>query len=239
MTTEAPPFAPTARTTFGRKAMRGAHDRASIDAVLDAAMICQIGYVVDGQPRVLPTIYWRDGDFVYWHGSRAAGPARTMAGEEVCFTVTLLDALVLATSAFAHSANYRSVMAFGRAEEVTAEAQKATALKAMIDRIYPGRWSQIRPPTRAELAATAVFRLALTEASAKGRTGPPLDIKPHPKAPAWTGIIPLKMQAGDPELAGVLEPQAEWPRPRSGWWGDFFRSSRRRPGSRTSRRIRW
>jgi hypothetical protein len=211
MTTEAPTLTPTARTTFGRKAMRGAHDRASIDAVLDAAMICQIGYVVDGQPRVLPTIFWRDGGFVYWHGSRAGGPAKAMPGAEVCFTVTLLDALILAKSAFAHSANYRSVMAYGRAQEVTAEAEKAKALKAMIDKIHPGRWSQIRPPSRAELAATVVLRLELSEASAKARTGPPLDIKPDPKAPAWTGVIPLRLLAGEPELVGVLEPEASEP----------------------------
>ncbi|HEX4098719.1 MAG TPA: pyridoxamine 5'-phosphate oxidase family protein, partial [Caulobacteraceae bacterium] len=206
-----PALAPTVRTSFGRKAMRGAYELAAINAVLDAAMICQIGYVADGQPKVLPTIFWREGDAVYWHGSRESGAIKAMAGAEVCFTVTLLDALVLAKSAFAHSANYRSVMAYGRSEPISGEAEKATALKAMIGRIHPGRWPQIRPPSRAELAATSVLRLALTEATAKSRTGPPLDIKPDPKAPAWTGVIPLKTHVGEPELVGILEPDAEGP----------------------------
>ena len=206
MTTEAPALAPTARTTLNRRTYRGAHDLAAIAAVLDAGMICQIGFVLDGGPRVLPTIYWREGEAVYWHGSRESGALKAMTGAEVCLTVTLLDGLVLAKSAFAHSANYRSVMAFGRAEAIVGDAEKLSALKAMMDRLYPGRWETIRPPSRAELAATSVLRLALTEASAKARTGPPLDIKPDPRAPAWTGVIPLSLQAAEPALVGELEP---------------------------------
>ena len=196
-----PPALPTSRTRLNRRPQRGAHDHASVAAILDAGVICQIGYLIDGEPRVLPTVYWRTGEAVYWHGSRESGALKAMAGAQVCFTLTLLDGLVLAKSAFHHSANYRSVMAFGRAEVVTREADKDAALHAMLERLYPGRWQAIRAPSRAELAATTVLRLPLSEASAKARTGPPIDAEADLRQPGWAGVIPVRLQAGPPQRA--------------------------------------
>ena len=195
------PAPPTPRTVLKRTPDRGAHDRASVTAILDAGVICQIGYLMDGEPRVLPTVYWRAGEAVYWHGARESGALKAMAGAQVCFTLTLLDGLVLAKSAFHHSANYRSVMAFGRAEMVAKETDKAGALRAMLERLYPRRWKGVRAPSRAELAATTVLRLGLDEASAKARTGPPIDAKADLRQPGWAGVIPVSMQAGDPQRA--------------------------------------
>jgi len=206
MSTDAPILEPTPRTTLKRRPQRGAYGRAAIDAVLDAGTICQIGYLSDGEPRVLPTLYWRTGEAVYWHGARESGALLAMIGREVCFTVTLLDGLVLARSAFHHSANYRSVMAFGQAQALEDEAAKLAALRAMLDRLYPGRWPQVRAPSRAELAATHVLRLAITEASAKVRDAPPLDAKGDLDQPGWAGVIPLSLRAGDPVAAADLRP---------------------------------
>ncbi len=206
MTTEAPLPAPTARTTFHRRPQRGAHDRASVDAVLDAGVVGQIGYLMEGEPRVLPTLYWRTGDHLYWHGSRESRALLAMAGREVCFSVTLLDGLVMARSAFHHSANYRSVIAFGPAETVTGEAAKLAASRALLDRLYPGRWDQVRAPSRAELAATLFLRLPLTEASAKARTGPPIDAPRDLSQPGWAGVIPVSLGTGTPEPAADLRP---------------------------------
>ena len=200
MSTQAPAL-PTPRTTLNRTPDRGAHDRAGVAAILDAGVICQIGYLMDGEPRVLPTVCWRTGQAVYWHGARESGALKAMAGAQVCFTLTLLDGLVLAKSAFHHSANYRSVIAFGRAEVVAKETDKAAALHAMLERLYPGRWQGIRAPSRAELAATTVLRLALDEASAKARTGPPIDAKADLRQAGWAGVIPVSLRAGSPERA--------------------------------------
>ena len=171
MSSDATLLEPTERTTLHRVPERGTYERAAIDAILDAGAICQVGYVMDGEPRVLPTVYWRTGAAVYWHGSRESQALLAMAGREVCFTVTLLDGLVMARSAFHHSANYRAVMAFGRAEAIDEEVEKLQAYREMFDRLYPGRWTQIRKPSRAELHATLVMKLELTEASAKVRVG--------------------------------------------------------------------
>ena len=196
--------APTARTALLRRPERGAHGAQDIKAVLDAGVICQIGYALDGQPRVLPTIYWRSEDAVYWHGSRESRALQAMIGQEVCFTVTLLDGLVLARSAFHHSANYRAVMAFGRPQCVDEGADKLAAFQAMLDRLYPGRWASIRAPSRAEMAATHLLRLELSEASAKARALPPIDSKGDLAQPGWAGVIPLSMQAGEPASAPDL-----------------------------------
>ena len=200
MSTQAPAL-PTPRTTLNRTPDRGAHDRASVTAILDAGVICQIGYLMDGEPRVLPTVYWRAGEAVYWHGARESGALKAMAGAQVCFTLTLVDGLVLAQSAFHHSANYRSVMAFGRAEVVGKETDKAVAVHTMLERLYPGRWGEIRAPSRAELAATTVLRLELSEASAKARGGPPIDARADLRQPGWAGVIPVTLHAGAPERA--------------------------------------
>ena len=196
--------APTARTALHRLPERGAHGAQDLNAILDAGVICQIGYALEGEPRVLPTVYWRAGNAVYWHGSRESRALLAMIGQEVCFTVTLLDGLVLARSAFHHSANYRSVMAFGRAQCVEDAADKLAAFRAMLDRLYPGRWASIRAPSRAEMAATHVLRLELSEASAKARAMPPVDSKADLAQPGWAGVIPLSIMAGDPVPAPDL-----------------------------------
>ena len=206
MSTEATTLEPTERTTLRRRPQRGSYERAVLNDILDAGVICQIGYVMDGEPRVLPTVFWRTGEAVYWHGARESRALLAMAGHEVCFTVTLLDALVLARSAFHHSANYRAVMAFGRADSIEDEVEKLAAYREMFDRIYPGRWSDIRKPSRAELAATLVLRLELTEASAKVRTGPPIDSKGDLRQPAWAGVVPVGMRFGSAVPADDLRP---------------------------------
>ena len=189
-------YAPTARTTLKRRPQRGRHDKAGVHAMLDAGVVCQIGYVDDGCPKVLATVFWRTGEQVFWHGARQNGALKAMAGARVCFTVTHLDGLVLARAAFKHSANYRSVMAFGAARLIEAPAQKRAALQAMIERLYPGRWATIRPPTEVELAAVSVLSLDLKEVSAKQREGPPLDADEDLDIPVWAGVAPLSLQAG-------------------------------------------
>lgn len=204
-----PPALPTSRTRLNRRPQRGAHDHARVAAILDAGVICQIGYLMDGEPRVLPTVYWPTGEAVYWHGSRESGALKAMAGAQVCFTLTLLDGLVLAKSAFHHSANYRSVMVFGRAEIIEDVVSQMAAYREMFDRLYPGRWPHIRGPSRAELAATMVLKLELTEVSAKARTHGPVDAKGDLRQPAWAGVIPLSLQPGEPRPAEDLRPGGE------------------------------
>jgi nitroimidazol reductase NimA-like FMN-containing flavoprotein (pyridoxamine 5'-phosphate oxidase superfamily) len=205
---------PSDRTRVRRMPTRGAYDRAAIDAILDAGLMCHVAYVVDGQPYVTPTAHWRDGDHVYWHGSSASRMLRTqVGGAPVCLTVSLLDGLVLARSGFHHSMNYRSVMALGQAEQVQETDAKLHALKAFMDRLVPGRWEQLRPPTTQELKATTILRLALDEASAKIRTGPPVDDEEDYALPVWAGVLPLTLSAGapiaDPRMApGTALPDA-------------------------------
>ncbi len=205
MTTEAPTLAPTERTTLHRRPNRGGHGLAEIDAILDAGVICQIGYQMDGDPRVLPTLYWRMGEAVYWHGARESRALLAMVGHQICFSVTLLDGLVLARSAFHHSANYRSVIAFGGPEALPEGPEKTAAFKGMIDRLYPGRWDQIRAPSRAEMHATHVLRLKLTEASAKTRAMGPVDSQGDLAQPGWAGVIPLSLTPGEPAVADDLK----------------------------------
>ena len=196
----------SARTRLRRRPQRAHYDRPTVHAILDSGALCQIGYVDAGQPLVLATIYWRDGERVYWHGSRQSRALLAMAGAQVCFTVSHLDGLVLARSAFRHSANYRAVMAFGTAVAVEAKPQKLAALKAMIERLYPGRWSQIRPPSEAELASSTVLCLELDEVSAKVRAEPPLDVESDLVLPVWSGVAPLKVCPGPLEPCARLTP---------------------------------
>lgn len=178
---------------------RGAYDPETVHAILDAGVLCHVGYLVEGQPYVTPTAYWREGDHVYWHGSSASRMLRTQAGGvDVCFTVSLLDGLVLARSGFHHSMNYRSVMALGRAELIDGSDAKLCALKAFTDRLMPGRWEELRAPTGQELKATTILRLPLHEASAKVRTGPPVDDEADYALPVWAGVLPLSLVAGSP-----------------------------------------
>jgi len=214
-TTETPrpvDFPPTEKTRVKRLYQRACYDRETVHAVLDAGLMCHVGYVIDGQPYVTPTAYWRDGDRVYWHGSSASRMLRQLKqGVPVCFTVALLDGLVLARSGFHSSINYRSVMAFGVAEQVTGEAEKLAALEAFSERLTPGRWAELRPATKQEVKATSVMSLQLDEVVAKVRNGPPSDDEEDYSLGVWAGEVPLRQvvdpPVDDPRLsAGIKAP---------------------------------
>ncbi len=189
----------TDRTKVKRLPARGAYDRETIYSILDAGFICHVGFVVEGQPYVIPTGYARIGDHLYIHGSAASRMLRNLAaGVEVCVTVTHVDGLVLARSAFHHSINYRSVVVLGRAELVTDADEKYTALEAFTEHIIPGRWPEIRWPNELEMKATSVLRLPIVEASAKIRTGDPKDDEEDYAMNVWAGVVPLETFAGEP-----------------------------------------
>src|SRR5713226_4818503 len=189
----------TDRTRIRRLPERGNYDRATIDAILDEALICHVGFVVEGRPVVIPTIHARIGDHLYFHGSPAAGMLRTLrGGVDACVTVTLLDGLVLARSAFHHSMNYRSVVVFGKAEEVVEREEKRRVLTALVEHVCRGRSADARGPNEKELKQTLVLRLLIHEASAKIRTGPPGDEPEDYSLPIWAGIVPLSLTPGAP-----------------------------------------
>lgn len=192
-------FTPTSRTQVRRLPARGRYDSDTIYKILDEGFFCHVGFVIDGQPFVIPTGYARVGDAVYLHGSAASRMLRTIAqGVQVCVTVTLVDGLVLARSAFHHSMNYRSVVILGMAHAVEDPAEKKCALEAFTNHIVPGRWDAVRPVRDLELKATAVLKLSLEEASAKIRTGPPKDEPEDYELPIWAGVLPLTLKAGEP-----------------------------------------
>jgi hypothetical protein len=186
-------LAASPRTTLRRLPQRGSHARADIHRILDDGLVCHVGFVVDGQPYVIPTIYARVDERLYIHGSAASRMLRTLAdGVEVCVTVTLLDGVVLARSAFHHSVNYRSVVVLGRATPVGDPEEKLMALRAVTEHVVPGRWDNVRSPNPQELKATLVLTLSITEASAKTRSGPPLDDEHDYGLPVWAGELPLQ-----------------------------------------------
>lgn len=192
-------FPETDRTKLKRLPKRGHFDRETIYAILDEGFICHVGFAVNGQPFVIPTGYARADDKLYIHGSQASRMLRTLAGGlDACVTVTILDGLVLARSAFHHSMNYRSVVVFGRATIVDDPAEKLAALVSLSEHIIRGRWADVREPNEQELRATTVLCLPLAESSAKVRTGPPLDDEEDYALPMWAGVIPLKLVAGAP-----------------------------------------
>ncbi len=192
-------FTKTARTALKRLPQRGAFDRESINQILDEGFICHVAFTVDGQPFVIPTGYARAGDRLFIHGSQASRMLRTLGqGIEVCLTVTLIDGLVLARSAFHHSMNYRSVVVFGNARVVDDPDEKLGALRALSEHMIPGRWDDVREPNERELQSTTVLSLPLDEASAKVRTGPPLDDEEDYALPVWAGVIPLRLVADAP-----------------------------------------
>jgi uncharacterized protein len=201
----------------------GRYDRATVDAILDAALICHLGFVHDGQPFVIPTLHARVGDDVYVHGSAASRTLRAMSdGIDACLTATLLDGIVLARSVFEHSVNYRSVVVLGRATAVDSADEKLAALEAFSEKLLPGRWADARRPIAKELKATSVLKLPLDEASAKVRVGPPDDgDSPDAELDIWAGVIPLVVQALPPEPDPSLRPGIPVP----GYARDF-----RRPG---------
>jgi uncharacterized protein len=199
------PFHPTAKTTLKRLPKRGLFDREAVYKILDEGFICHVGFVADEQPFVIPTGYARVDDTLYIHGSAASRMLRALAaGIDVCVTVTLIDGLVLARSAFHHSVNYRSVVILGQARIVESNPEKMVALEAFTEQVVPGRWAEIRWPNDQELKATLVLALPLEEASAKVRTGPPLDDEEDMSQPVWAGVVPLSLTAAAPITAPDL-----------------------------------
>mgnify|MGYP003592217201 FL=1 len=201
---------PTKKTTLKRIPKRGNFDRDVINSILDEAFICHVGFVADGQPYVIPTAYGRVGNDLYVHGSSASRLMRSLAdGIDICVTVTLIDGLVLARSAFHHSINYRSIVIIGNAEMVTGDEEKIKALEAFTEHLIPGRWNDVRPPTDLELKATIVLRLPISEASAKMRTGDPVDDEADYSLNVWAGVLPLALKAGEPIPDARLNPDIE------------------------------
>ena len=191
-------FKPTERTTLKRLPKRAEYDRGEVYEILDEAFICHVGFVSNNQPFVIPTSYGRVGDRLYIHGSAASRMLRAVGeGVDVCVTVTLVDGLVLARSAFHHSMNYRSVVVFGRASVVEDAEEKTEALRALTEHIVPGRWAEVRWPNESEMKATTVLSLPLTEASAKVRTGPPIDDEEDYALNVWAGVLPLRLAIGE------------------------------------------
>ncbi|HEY9626256.1 MAG TPA: pyridoxamine 5'-phosphate oxidase family protein [Coleofasciculaceae cyanobacterium] len=202
----------TQRSQIRRLPQRGEYDRATIHQILDEGLICHVGFAVETQPFVIPTAYGRVGDRLYIHGSPASRMLRTLKESvEVCVTVTLLDGLVLARSAFHHSMNYRSVVIFGAATIVQDAAEKLAALKAFTEHVVPGSWSTVRLPTPQEVAGTLVLSLPLTEASAKIRTGAPVDDEADYALPIWAGELPLRLVAQSPVPDPRLSPEIQPP----------------------------
>ena len=206
----------TERTRERRLPERAAYERATVKCYLDEGFLCHVGFVAGGQPYVIPTGYARVGETVYLHGSTGSRLG-LRPGMDVCVTVTLLDGLVLARSAFHHSMNYRSVMALGRTRAVRDPEEKETALRALVEHIVPGRSDAVRGADRRELAATAVLALPLDEVSAKVRTGPPKDDDPDYDLPIWAGVLPVSLTPGDPVADPVLDPSVPTPEHVATW----------------------
>jgi len=189
----------TETTRVKRLAKRGAYDRDTVHAILDEAMVCHVALVVDGRPRVLPTLHWRMGERLFIHGNSKNGLFQAIRqGAEASVAVTLIDGWVLARSAFHHSVNYRSVMVVGRFEEITDPDELFVAYEAMMDKMHPGRWDQVRWPNEVELKQTSVMAMDLVEVSAKTRSGPPGDEPEDYDLPVWAGVVPLKLVRGEP-----------------------------------------
>jgi uncharacterized protein len=190
---------PTARTRVVREPERGVYDRDTVYRILDEGFLCHVGFMLDGQPFVIPTSYGRKDANLYIHGSAASRMLRQMKeGVAVCVTVTLLDGLVLARSIFNHSMNYRSVVVLGKATLVDEAEEKLAALRVLSEHILPGRWDDVRQPNERELKATSVLRVPIEEFSAKVRTGPPIDDPEDMEFPTWAGVLPLNIKAGTP-----------------------------------------
>lgn len=197
------------RTRVKREPHRGRYDRETIDAILDEALVSHLGFAVDGQPFVIPTLHARVGDLVYVHGSAASRMLRELdGGTPVCLTATLFDGLVLAKSVFNHSVDYRCAVVFGRATHVPEGEEKVAALRALTEQLAPGRWEEARQPTEQELKATWILALPIDEASAKVRTGPPEEEPGDEDLPVWSGVVPVHLAAGPSEY--------DWRRVRDG-----------------------
>ena len=204
-------LAPSERVRVKRLHERGHYDAATIHQILDAMPICSVGYVFKGSPYVTPTLQWREGGHIYWHGSSASRMLEAVEETEACVTVTIVDGFVLARSAFHHSANYRSVMALGTARKISDKDEKEARLRTFVDKLYPGRWDILRPMNAKEFKATTVMSLPLSEASAKIRTGGPKDDEEDYALPIWAGVLPIHLQTSAPiadalNLPGLAPP---------------------------------
>jgi len=189
----------TRRSELRRIPLRGSHDWDTIGRILDAGFLAHVGFCVEGQPFVIPTLYGREGEKLYLHGSAASRMLRQLeTGIPACVTVTLVDGLVLSRSAFDHSMNYRSVVAFGMAKKILDPVEKIESLRIISEHLIPGRWAEVRGPSESELKATSVLEFSIDEASAKVRTGPPLDNEKDYGSPVWAGVLPLEMRSGTP-----------------------------------------
>jgi nitroimidazol reductase NimA-like FMN-containing flavoprotein (pyridoxamine 5'-phosphate oxidase superfamily) len=208
-THSASPYAPTPRSRVRRHPERAHYDRDTVFAILDAALMCHIGYTIDGLPYVTPTLFWRAGERLYWHGSSASRMLRMQAkGIPVCLTVAHGDGLILARCAFRHSLNYRAVMAFGTASIIDDPAEKEAGLNAFIERLYPGRTSRMRPIAPQELKATSLMGMTIEQASAKIRSGGPLDLEQDYAADCWAGTVPIAQVMGRPIPDPIAPPRA-------------------------------
>ena len=192
----------TDKTRLRRLPERGSYDEATIYGILDAMPMCHVAYLYDGKPAIVPTLQWREDNRVYWHGSTGANSNLHGADTEVCMNVCIFDGLVLARSAFFHSANYRSATIFGEAQAITDHAAKEQHLKTFLEALYPGRWGKLRPVTAKEVRATSVLSLEISEASAKARSGPPGDEEEDYGVNVWAGVLPITQRIG------VAEPDA-------------------------------
>lgn len=203
---------PSKRTKLKRAYKRGDYNLQTIYDILAAAPLCHVSYVMDGKPVVTPTLQWREGNRVYWHGSAASRLIKKTEGTDVCLAVSILDGMVMARSAFHHSANYRSVMLFGQATKIEDAAAKEASLKYMMDTMFPGRWETLRPMLNKERKATTVLSMPIDEASAKVRSGPPIDDAEDYSLPIWAGVIPITTHMGnlqpDPlNIDGMIAPE--------------------------------
>lgn len=207
-----PDTAITNRTRVKRMHKRAHYDEQTVHAILDAQPNCTVAYVIDGAPYATPTQQWREGDTIYWHGSSASRMLRKTAAHQVCVSAVLLDAMVMARSAFNHSCNYRSVMAFGEAFIVTDPLEKRTKLDRFVEGLFPGRTALLRPMTDQEVKATTILGLKLNEVSAKVRSGPPEDDAADYDLPIWAGLVPMSVQTGAPIADPRLIDGVEMPR---------------------------
>jgi nitroimidazol reductase NimA-like FMN-containing flavoprotein (pyridoxamine 5'-phosphate oxidase superfamily) len=202
----------TARTTVKRLPKRAAYDRATVNAILDAAMICHVAFIANGTPMAIPTLCVRIDDRLYIHGSAASRMLDTaVGGTEISVTATIVDSVVLARSAFHHSLGYRSAIVIGRAEKVEDPEEKLAAMRALVEHVVPGRWAQVRPPSAQEMLATTVLRIPIAEASAKVRTGGPIDDEADYALGVWAGVIPLRIEAKPPVADERMAPGTPLP----------------------------
>jgi nitroimidazol reductase NimA-like FMN-containing flavoprotein (pyridoxamine 5'-phosphate oxidase superfamily) len=200
-------YTPTARTKVRRLSKRAVYDKAQVHEILDEGFLCHVGFSVEGQPYVIPTLYARAGELLYMHGSGASRMLKKLAeGIDMCVTVTLVDGYVLARSAFHHSMNYRSVTILGRARLVEELDEKLTALRLITDHVVPGRWDEVRGPNELEMRQTVVIAVPLEEVSAKVRVGPPADDEEDYQLPVWAGVVPIHTRLGTPVSDGRVVP---------------------------------